>query len=92
MLLMSLIAPNVKDKGTESFQRCFGGWRCLLGSVPGLDGGKAFDFKGIRAGCLPLLIRLEPCFSLPATANILIAGGRALVVCALPYAIPEARC
>ena len=92
MLLVSLIAPNVKDKGTESFERRFGGWRLLLGSVPGHGGGKAFDFKGIRAGCLPLLIRLEPCFSLPATANILLARAKAIVLCTLPYAIPEAHC
>lgn len=81
MLLVSLIAPNVRDKGTESFERCFGGWRSLPGSVPGREGGKAFVFKGIRAGSLPLLIRLEPCFSLPAAANILMAGGKAIVLC-----------
>lgn len=55
MLLVPLIAPNVKDKGTESFVRLFGGWGSLQGSVPGHGG--VFDSKGIRAGCLRLLIR-----------------------------------
>jgi len=92
MLLVSLIAPNMNEKVTESFKRCFGCWRSPLGSVSGHDGGKTFDFKGIRAGCLPLLIRLEPCFSLPATADILIARAKAIVVFTLSYAMPEAHC
>lgn len=90
MLLVSV--PNVKDKVTESFERHFGGWRSLLGSLPGHGGGKAFDFKGTRAGCLPVLVRLEPYFSLPATANILITRAKAIVLCTPSYAIPKAYC
>lgn len=72
MLFVPFFDPNMKEKGSETLERCSEGGRSLWGSWAQ---GKAFGFRGIRAGHLPLL---EHCFSLPATANILIAGAKAI--------------